>query len=152
MLQADPENYGVADPYIGHLHKPSNTIVLAGRDFKALHHTDGLGFRNTWPWPDRAEIVVIGDSVTFGYGVVDDEAWPIPGGTAGIASAGHEPRLDWSRSAAVPAPVRRFGLKLRLKLLLVGVFPQNDFGDFDAIARYEEIDCRRRGASASISG
>src|SRR5262249_43101230 len=76
IVQADPDNYGVAHPYIGSLHRPNNTFIIAGRAFHAVNHTDGYGFRNAWPWPEKAEIVVVGDSVTFGYGVEDDQAWP----------------------------------------------------------------------------
>ena len=56
---------GIAHSYIGHLHTPHHTGVIAGRDFKAIHHTDGHGFRNPWPWPAQAEIVTLGDSLTF---------------------------------------------------------------------------------------
>lgn len=129
MLLADARNYGVAHPYIGHLHKPDNTIVLSGRDFHAAHHVDGLGFRNTWPWPERAEIVAVGDSLTFGYGVADDQAWPYLLGKAvapirvinlGLIGAGPEQYLRVFET---------FGVRLRPKLLLVGVFAQNDFWD-----------------------
>ena len=76
LMQADPNNYGVAHPYIGHLHRPNNALAISGRDFRAVHHTDGHGFRNSWPWPKTAEFVVLGDSVTFGQGVEDTQAWP----------------------------------------------------------------------------
>ena len=61
IVQADPDNYGVTHPYIGHLHKPNNTLIIAGKDFRAANHTDGYGFRNAWPWPEKAEIVAVGD-------------------------------------------------------------------------------------------
>ena len=51
IVQADPDNYGVTNPYIGYLHRPNNALVIAGRDFRAVSHTDGYGFRNAWPWP-----------------------------------------------------------------------------------------------------
>lgn len=132
MLRADPRNYGVADPYIGYLHRPNNTIVLGGRDFKASHHVDALGFRNPWPWPEQADIVIVGDSVTFGYGVEDDQAWPhlvrqwaAPGHVINLGLIGAGPQ-QYLRV------FERFGIKLRPKLLLVGVFAQNDFWDANA--------------------
>ena len=35
LIQADADDTGIAHPYIGHLHKPNNTFILAGRDFRA---------------------------------------------------------------------------------------------------------------------
>lgn len=138
MLRADARNYGVAHPYIGHLHRPDNAIVLSGRDFHAVHQVDGLGFRNTWPWPERAEIVTIGDSLTFGYGVEDDQAWPYLLGQSiapnrvvnlGLIGAGPQQYLRLFET---------FGVKLRPKLLLVGVFAQNDFWDANVFDRWLE--------------
>jgi hypothetical protein len=49
---------------------------MLGSDFRCAYHTDGYGFRNPRPWPEQAEILAFGDSVTFGYGVEDQQAWP----------------------------------------------------------------------------
>src|SRR5262249_26825693 len=46
IIRADPSDYGVVHPYIGHLQKPNNALIISGRDFHAVHHTDGYGFRN----------------------------------------------------------------------------------------------------------
>lgn len=136
MLRADPGNYGIAHPYVGHLHTPNNTIELSGRDFHAVHHVDGMGFRNAWPWPDRAEIVAVGDSLTFGYGVTDGQAWPCLLERAvapnrvinlGLIGAGPQQYLRVFQT---------FGTSLRPKLVLVGVFAQNDFWDANIFDRW----------------
>ncbi len=133
---ADPSNFGVAHPYVGHLHTPNNTFVLSGRDFRAVHHVDGLGFRNEWPWPEQADIVTVGDSVTFGQCVEDEEAWPAvirrsmsPGRliNLGLIGAGPQQYLRVFET---------FGVKLRPKLLLVGVFARNDFWDAGVFDRW----------------
>jgi lysophospholipase L1-like esterase len=132
VLRADPRNYGVAHPYIGHLHKPDATIVISGRDFSASHHTDRNGFRNPWPWPSQAGVVVVGDSVTFGYGVSDNEAWPA------ILAAGLTPErmINLGLIGAGPQQYARvyetFGAGLRPKLVIVGFLAGNDFWDADA--------------------
>jgi hypothetical protein len=133
---ADPGNFGVAHPYIGHLHTPDNAFVLAGRDFRAVHHVDGLGFRNQWPWPDRADIVVVGDSVTFGQSVEDDQAWPH------LVAEGVSPRrlINLGLIGAGPQQYLRvfetFGASLQPKLLLVGLFARNDFWDANVFDRW----------------
>ena len=129
MLDADPRNYGVAHPYIGHLHRPGSTIVIPSRDFTAYHHTDGLGFRNAWPWPAQADVAIVGDSVTFGYGVADGEAWP-----AIVArSLAPETVINLGLIGAGPQQYLRvyetFGVELRPKLLIVGFLASNDFWD-----------------------
>ena len=127
IIRADPDDRGIAHPYIGHLHKPNNTFVLAGRDFRAANHTDGYGFRNAWPWPEKAEIVAVGDSLTFGYGVEDDQTWP-----ALLAKKlPHNRLINLGLIGGGPQQYLRvyetFGARLHPKLLLVGFFTRNDF-------------------------
>lgn len=129
LLRADPRNYGVAHPYIGHLHKPNSTIVISGRDFKAFHHTDGQGFRNRWPWPDAAEIVIVGDSVGFGYGAADDEAWPAVLSRSLSRSRVINLSLIGAGAQQYLRVYETFGTKLRPKLLLVAFLASNDFWD-----------------------
>ncbi len=130
LLRANPGQYGVAHPYIGHLHTPNSSFVVTGRDFRAVHHIDPVGFRNPWPWPDPPiDIAVVGDSVAFGYGVADNESWP-----AVLARARPGTKLvNLSVVGAGPQQYLRvfetFGVQLRPKLLLVGLWAGNDFGD-----------------------
>jgi len=135
---ADPANFGVAHPYIGHLHTPHNAFPGGEGDHQIVHHVDGLGFRNAWPWPERADIVVIGDSVTFGQNVADDEAWPArlaeraaPSRVInlGLIGAGPEQYLRLSET---------YGLPLEPRLVLVGVFARNDFWDAGVFGRWLE--------------
>lgn len=136
VLEVNPRNFGVSHFYIGNLHTPNNTFILSGRDFRAAHNTDGYGFRNAWPWPKRAEIVALGDSVTFGQAVDDDQAWPavlarsLPGSriiNLGLIGAGPQQYLRVYET---------FGITLRPTLLLVGLFARNDFWDDDMFDRW----------------
>jgi lysophospholipase L1-like esterase len=129
VLRADPRNYGIVHSHIGHLHKPNNALVISGRDFYAIHNTDGYGFRNAWPWPETADIITLGDSVTFGQGVEDKQAWP-----AILARSFPTSRIiNLGLIGAGPQQYLRvyetFGLKLRPKVVLVGLFTGNDFWD-----------------------
>src|SRR5262245_20370005 len=136
-LQADPRNYGVAHPYIGHLHTPNHSFVIAsGSDFTMTHRTGPHGFRNSPPWPDSADIVVLGDSVTFGYGVTEDEAWP-----AVLArSLGTTRHVNLGLIGAGPQQYLRvyetFGVPLQPKLVIVGFFAGNDFSNAETFDRW----------------
>jgi lysophospholipase L1-like esterase len=139
QLQANPGQQGVDHPYIGHLHRANSAIVIAGRDFRAVHHTDGHGFRNVWPWPERAEIVAVGDSLTFGHGVDDEQAWP-----AIVASSLPRSRvINLGLSGAGAQQYLRvyetFGMKLHPKLVLVGFFARNDFWDDGLFDRWAKL-------------
>jgi hypothetical protein len=128
-LEADPQSMGVGHPYIGYLHTPDHTGVITGRGFAATYHTDGHGFRNAWPWPEEADIEVVGDSFVFGYGVEGDEAWP-----AILAQALPQYRLlNLGLIGAGPEQYRRvyetFGIQRRPKVLLVGMLMVNDLWD-----------------------
>ena len=129
LVAAGSDGSPVFHPYIGHLHKPNAKVLLTRRDFKTVYHTDDYGFRNPSPWPQRAGIVALGDSLTFGYGVADDRAWPQMIGRGwpevrvvnlGLIGAGPQQYLRVYET---------FGRKLRPRLLLVGLFPWNDFWD-----------------------
>jgi hypothetical protein len=135
-LQDDPRTRGVSHPYIGHLHSPHRAMMIQGSDFAAIHHTDGQGFRNAWPWPAEAEIVVLGDSLVFGYGVEDDAAWP-----AILDRA--LPRLQVINLGLIGASPQQylrvyetFGRQLHPQLLLVGLFMGNDFSDAQLFDRW----------------
>jgi lysophospholipase L1-like esterase len=136
IVQADPDNYGVTHPHIGNLGTPNNTFIISGRDFRAANHTDGYGFRNAWPWPDRAEIVTVGDSVTFGYGVEDEQAWP----ALVVKALPQDPLVNLGLIGAGPQQYLRvyetFGVKLHPKLLLVGFLVRNDFWDANMFDRW----------------
>jgi lysophospholipase L1-like esterase len=128
-MLVDLNNVGVAHPYIGHLHSPQTTRTLAGPDFKAEHRTDAAGFRNRDPWPTPADIVVLGDSLAFGYGVDDQSAWPALLAASfpdlgvvnlGLIGAGPEQYLRVYQT---------FGTELNPRLVIAAVFPGNDFWD-----------------------
>jgi hypothetical protein len=136
FIEVRENQFGVGHPYIGHLHTPNNSFVLSGRDFSATHNTDGYGFRNSWPWPDRVEIVALGDSMTFGQTVEDNQAWPavldglLPQSRVinlGLIGAGLQQYLRVYET---------FGIKLHPKLLLVGLFIRNDFWDDGLFERW----------------
>jgi lysophospholipase L1-like esterase len=136
LVQIRQHDFGVPHPYIGHLHRPHNSFIFTGRDFSATHRTDGHGFRNPWPWPERADIVALGDSVTFGQTVEDHQAWPAVLGrllpqtrivNLGLIGAGLQQSLRVYET---------FGIQLRPKVLLVGVFIRNDFSDDGLFERW----------------
>jgi hypothetical protein len=135
QLSADPRNYGVPDPYIGYLSRPDSTIIVSGKDFKAEHRVDRAGFRNAEPWPTHADIAVLGDSVTFGYGVANNEAWP-----AVLARSSGTTVLNLGLIGAGPQQYlrvyERFGANLHAKLVIVGLWARNDFWDADMFDRW----------------
>ena len=136
LVSADPSHLGVAHPYIGHLHRPNGTTILEARDFKAVHQVDGQGFRTPGPWPQRAALVVVGDSVAFGYGADAPHAWP-----AIVADSRRgDPLINLALIGASPQQYlrvyERFGVALRPKLLLVGIFARNDFWDAEMFDRW----------------
>ncbi|MFB3904133.1 MAG: SGNH/GDSL hydrolase family protein [Acidobacteriota bacterium] len=128
-MLVDLGNVGVKHPYIGHLHTPNARKRLSGPDYDVRLTTGAFGFRNPGPWPRRADLVVLGDSLVFGYGVPDQSAWPaildrsfpnLKVVNLGLVGAGAEQYLRVYRT---------FGEPLRPKLVIVGMFPGNDFWD-----------------------
>lgn len=122
--------------------------IQAGRiDFS--YRTDAHGFRNPAPWPSQADIVVLGDSLAFGFGVDDEHGWVaqldrrLPDRTVvnlGILAAAPQQYL---------MAYEAHGARLDPELILVALYPPNALGavaDFDrwvAAGRPERLDLWR---------
>jgi lysophospholipase L1-like esterase len=65
----------VPHPYVGFTYPANQHREVRRDDFGFTYNTDERGFRNVGPWPAQADIVVLGDSHTFGYGLDDEQAW-----------------------------------------------------------------------------
>lgn len=116
-------------PTIGFLYPSNYESTMRHHDAEFRFRTDSRGFRNAGPWPARADIVVLGDSVTFGFGVPDDRSWVallargLPGTVVvNLALPGLGPLQHLE-------VYRAFASGLRPRLVLIGLFPGNDFWD-----------------------
>ena len=83
---------------------------------------DSHGFRNVGTWPTRADVVAVGDSWVFSYGVNDEETWPTrwsgacPGTRViNLGMSGFGPE-QYTRA------YERYGAPLHPKVLLYGIF------------------------------
>ena len=126
-----------ADPYLGFVYPPNyeGRFERDDSDFAFTYTTDEHGFRNPSPWPERAEIVVLGDSMAFSYGVDDEHAW-----TALLADQLPGSRIiNLGLIGAAPQQYLRiyetFGQALHPDLVLFCLFPGNDLAD---AGRFEE--------------
>jgi len=60
-----------------HYHyKPFDNVVHCNSEFNYTYHIDKNGFRNYKTGQKKKDILAIGDSFTFGFGVKDEEAFP----------------------------------------------------------------------------
>lgn len=141
-LHAEPHDFGLNHPSIGALEYPYQTDVLTGRDFQAVYHTDGYGFRNPWPWPTEANLVVLGDGMAFGYGVEDTQTWPA------LLAQWLAPQrvLNLGLMDAGPQQYLRvyetFGNPRRPRMVLVGLSLADDFEDAELFERWWQADGR----------
>jgi hypothetical protein len=129
-------SWHVAHPYLGHLHNieylrktNARTSAKTMGLWKGPVRFDAWGFRNTEPWPDRVDIITVGDSLTYSLSVNDEQAWPV------LLERALAPRrvLNLGLIGAAPQQYLRvyetFGAKLSPKVLLVGLFLGNDLTD-----------------------
>ena len=130
----------IPDPRFGFLFRPNFTGRLSRDDLDFTFHTDEHGFRNPSPWPARTDVVVVGDSMAFGYGVDDEQAWPRLVAEALPATD----IINLGLIGAAPQQYLRvletFGLELRPKLVLFMLFPGNDLHDADTFQRWLDAD------------
>jgi lysophospholipase L1-like esterase len=132
------ETVSKGDPYLGFVYPPNyeGRFERSSGDFAFTYTTDEHGFRNPSPWPERTEIVVLGDSMAFSYGVDDDEAW-----TTLLADQMPATRvINLALIGAAPQQYLRiyetFGQALRPDLVLFCLFPGNDLADAGRFAAW----------------
>ena len=137
------------DSAIGFLYVPGGHDQVRQGDVRFSYTTDRDGFRNAESSPDQAQIVAVGDSWTFGFGVDDSVAWPRlladslrPMRVRNLGLIGSGPE-QYTRI------LERFGLPLHPAVILYGVFPGNDLDDQEA---FESVDAGRPARATSPSG
>jgi lysophospholipase L1-like esterase len=124
------------DDEIGYLYRPNTTHTIARGDFSFTFTTDEWGFRNESPWPDQADIVVLGDSMAFGYGVSREDGW-----VARLQEmSSDEAIVNLGLIGTSPEQnlriFKRFGVGLEPKLVLFTLFPGNDLFDTGNFRRW----------------
>lgn len=132
----DRPTRAVADPYIGFLYPPHEEAEQGRGEARFRYALDERGFRNAGPWPDSADVVVLGDSWTFGYGASAADGWVAqlqerlqPSRVINLGLIGSAPE----QSARV---FETFGAALHPKLVIFGLFPGNDLQDTRTFARW----------------
>jgi lysophospholipase L1-like esterase len=137
---ANGQVMSVADPYLGFRYRPNFTGRLKRGDLDFAFTTDERGFRNSSQWPQAADIVVIGDSMAFGYGVADDATWSHLVATqldsytiSNFGLIGGAPQ-QYLRILETEA------LHLNPKLVLFMLFPGNDMNDARVFQEWLEAD------------
>ncbi len=134
-LGTDPRT-SVAHPTIGTLARPGLAETLERSDLSFRYTIDPNGFRNPWPWPAKADVVVTGDSLAFGYGVDDGQGWAdLVRRRTGLAL------VNLGITGAAPqmglAAWEAFGAPLAPALLVFGLFPGNDVYDARMFERWQ---------------
>jgi hypothetical protein len=128
----------IPDVHLGFRYPPHARNTISRPDLQFTYTTNGQGFRGQAEWPSTAEIVVVGDSWVFGYGVNDDETWI----SRLAARLSKSTVVNLGLIGAGPAQYlrvyRTYGVPLEPRLVIVGLFPGNDIADqalFDAWLR-----------------
>ncbi|HET6468640.1 MAG TPA: SGNH/GDSL hydrolase family protein [Geminicoccaceae bacterium] len=140
------ERATVPDPKIGFLYRPNYRGEIRRNELGFGYTTDANGFRNPTPVEPPADIVILGDSMAFGYGVEDDQTW-----SALLARA--RPELSIVNLGMIGAGPQqyqriyeRFGAPLRPRLVLFTLFPGNDVFDANLFDRW-----RREGGGRTFA-
>jgi len=117
----------IGDSYLGYVYPAHVQVDFGTGPARFSVAADEHGFRNASPWPERARIVVVGDSLTYGWGVTAEESW-----TALLDKQLGESRLiTLGLPGAVPQQYTRYfeqyGVGLLPEIVIYGIFSGNDF-------------------------
>ena len=147
----------VRDSVLGFAYPPNHEGSVHRGDTRFSYTTDEDGFRNPDPLDGPADIVVVGDSHVFGWGVADDENWvhlldrELPDRRVrnlGLIGAAPE---QYTRV------LERYGLADEPSIVLYVLFPGNDgtdqrmFNDWEAAGSPGNLDVWRfAGGSVGV--
>ena len=94
--------------------------------------TDNNGFRNHGRVQGKPSIMILGDSVTFGVGVNNDESFPaqLQNLLANEYNVYNFGVGGWG-IAEYYLTYQRYAPDIKPKLIVIGLFPANDFADLD---------------------
>ena len=126
----------VGDPYLGFVYPPHYQTEIASRDFRFTVESDEHGFRNASPWPAQADVVVVGDSMAYGWGVEERERWTtllddaLP--TSSVITLG----LPGTTPQQYARYFEKFGVALRPRIVIFAIFPGNDIVDAETFDRW----------------
>lgn len=126
------------DREVGFLYRPHLEGRIARGDLDFSFRLDSRGFRNPEPWPQPVRVVLLGDSMAFGYGASDGADWPaklrqrLP--DSGLVNLG----LIGSGTLQQERIYERFAAPLRPSLTLLALFAGNDLDDDRAFSRWLE--------------
>jgi SGNH hydrolase-like domain, acetyltransferase AlgX len=133
-LQSHAKSIG--DPYLGFVYPPRYQAEMTSLDFRFEIDSDEHGFRNKAPWPERADIVIVGDSMAYGWGVQRNASWM----TLLDAQLPENRTITLGMPGAVPQQyvryLERFGVGLHPKMVLFAIFPGNDIIDAETFNRW----------------
>jgi hypothetical protein len=136
----------IDDPYLGFRYPPNRVLTHRTHDFAIDIQTDEHGFRNPSPWPARAQVVVVGDSFAYGYGVREQDAWSrrveqslAPARVINLSLPGLGPEQYYRF-------LQTFGVGLQPKVVLYCLFPGNDVQDANRFREWQAS-----GASMSFA-
>ena len=112
----------VPDREVGFLGPPHLRTRVSTEDFENLQETDAHGFPNRMPWPETANIVVLGDSLVVGAGVGIDGQFS----TLIAQSLPNTQIVNLGIPGAAPnrqlRVFRKFGASLRSKLVVSCIY------------------------------
>jgi hypothetical protein len=140
--------WSVPDDELGFLGRPLRHHTVETSDYSFMVESDSRGFANAEPWPDRADIVFLGDSLLTGGGVgIDKQLTTLVAKRASGRSV-----VNLGLPGASPLQqllvFRRFGAQLQPKLVVACLYVASDVDNakhFDAWQRagrqwsYEEF-------------
>lgn len=132
---ANRPGWSVPDDELGFLGRPRRRDFIEAIDFSFTFVSDRYGFANAEPWPERADVVFLGDSLLTGAGVGLDGQFTslvakgLPGlSVINLALPGGSPEHHLRI-------FRRFGAKFQPQLVVVCLYVASDVDNakhFDA--------------------